>query len=72
MLAMAVPETPLARLMTETGVRPATLAVACDVDVSTVWRWKKGRSVIPSDKLRPLADALSVDVLTLLPEDVAA
>jgi transcriptional regulator with XRE-family HTH domain len=58
---------PLATLMRETGVRPAVLAAACDVDQSTVHRWKTGRSVIPSNQLRPLADTLGVPVTELLP-----
>jgi transcriptional regulator with XRE-family HTH domain len=58
---------PLASLMQDRGVRIAVLAVACDVDPSTVHRWKTGRSVIPSDKIRPLADALEVHPTALLP-----
>lgn len=58
---------PLGRLMAERKVRLAVLAVAADVHPDTVDRWRKGRNVIPSDKLRPLADALGVDVTELLP-----
>jgi transcriptional regulator with XRE-family HTH domain len=60
---------PLAALMQDRGVRIAVLAVACDVDPSTVHRWKTGRSVIPSNQLRPLADTLGVPVTDLLPPE---
>jgi DNA-binding Xre family transcriptional regulator len=65
---MAAPNAhPLDRLMRERQVRGAKIAAACDVDQSTVYRWKTGKSVIPADKLRPIATVLDVPVEDLLP-----
>jgi plasmid maintenance system antidote protein VapI len=52
--------------MAERGVKLANLAVACDVDASTVFRWKKGHSDIPSTQAVRLARTLGVTVDELL------
>ena len=64
----------LAELSAERRVRLVKLAAACDVDQSTVLRWRKGENVIPSDKLPILAGVLGVTVSELMgwPEEAAA
>jgi plasmid maintenance system antidote protein VapI len=52
--------------MAERGVKLANLAVACNVDASTVFRWKKGQSDIPSRQAVRLARTLGVTVDELL------
>jgi plasmid maintenance system antidote protein VapI len=56
----------LEHLMAERGVKPAVLAVACDVDPTTVHRWKKGHTDIPSRHAVTLARELDVTVDELL------
>ena len=49
------------------------IAEACEVDYSTVWRWRKGGS-IPAEKLPVLAGFFGVTVSELMgwPEEAAA
>jgi transcriptional regulator with XRE-family HTH domain len=43
------------------GLKREHIAVRLDVNPSTVYRWERS-GVLPSDKLRALAEILSVDV----------
>lgn len=63
----------LRELMEQRGIRAEQLGVRCGVSSNTVYNWKFGYSVIPSDQLEPLTRALDVTVEELLgwPESAA-
>lgn len=48
------------------GVRLAKIAALCDVDQSTAYRWREGRSQIPDEKKFKLAEFFGVSVPYLM------
>lgn len=51
----------------ERGIRQKEIADRLDVSEPTVSKWVNGHAVIPTQYLRPMADALAVSVDVLLP-----
>lgn len=56
----------LGELMRERGVRDVKVASHCDVDQSTVYRWRLRLSPIPDEQKQRAADFLGVSVPALM------
>jgi transcriptional regulator with XRE-family HTH domain len=56
----------LGELLDAANIRPAEVAVHCDVDQSTIWRWRTGRSPIPDHQKVRLAQLLGVTIAELM------
>lgn len=65
------PRSTLERLLVERGMSQNQLAKAADVPIATLARAIRGETVLPSRYVRPVADALGVPAVALLPARAA-
>lgn len=61
-----LPDNRLGALIADRGVKLSVLAAHCDVDQSTIWRWRGGHSPIPDEQKFVLAAYFDVSVPYLM------
>lgn len=61
-----LPANRLGELVEKHGKRLAHIAAHCDVDQSTVYRWRKGETAIPDEQKLRLAEYFDVSVPYLM------
>lgn len=65
-MPIALPQNRLGELASRDGKRLAVIAAHCDVDQSTVYRWREGQTAIPDEQKLRLADFFNVTVAYLM------
>lgn len=61
-----LPENRLGELVEKRGKRLAHVAAHCDVDQSTVYRWREGKTAIPDTQKHVLAEYFGVSIPYLM------
>lgn len=69
---VALPPHRLDALIKRDGLRLSHVAAHCDVDQSTVWRWRAGQTQIPDEQKFRLAHLFEVSVAYLMGWDQGA
>lgn len=68
-MQVEMPTPRLGALMEAGAIRANKVAAHCDVDQSTVWRWRTGRAAIPDEQKLRLAEFFGVTVPYLMAWD---
>lgn len=65
-MQVALPPNRLRELIDRDGLRLSSVAAHCDVDQSTVYRWREGQTAIPDEQKFRLARLFGVSIAFLM------